>query len=416
MSVVYFDASRLFLRGVRSSPTGIDRVVFAYARWLSEKRSVSLIPVWSRMGYLSRLPMRRFRELVEITSGARREAEPEPDAAWDALVAALRRPATVGRAVRPLPRPLGREAAGVAAALAAALAAPRALRLQPGALFVNVNHYGLEHPMLLSRLAAAGVRPVVLIHDLIPVEFPEFCSPGGGPRHERRITACLDHAWRLITNSQATATALTRFAAGRGLALPICVTAPLGIEPAFLDRDERLTGAAPYFVCVGTIEPRKNLSFLLSLWRRLEERLGEGAPPLVLIGRRGWENEAVVDQLERSPSVLRRVHEVAGLGDRQVASLIAGAAALLSPSFAEGYNLPVIEALALGTPVLASDIPVHRELAAGARLIDPLDGPAWMEAICAAAASRPAVDRLEPPTWRTHFGIVESALDGAIDP
>jgi glycosyltransferase involved in cell wall biosynthesis len=417
MSVVYFDASRLFLRGARSSPTGIDRVVFAYARWLSERRGVSLIPVWSRLGYLSRLPMRRFQELVEITSGERREAGPPPgEATWNALIGALRRPAAAGRAVRPLPRPLGREAAGVAGAVAAALAAPRALRLQPGALFVNVNHYGLEHPLLLSRLARAGVRPVVLIHDLIPLEFPEFCSPGGGPRHERRIIACLNHAWRLITNSQATATALTGFAASRGLALPICVTAPLGIEAAFLDRAGGPTGAAPYFVCVGTIEPRKNLGFLLALWRRLDERLGEATPPLVLIGRRGWENEAVVDQLERSPSVLRHVHEVAGLGDRQVASLIAGAAALLSPSFAEGYNLPVIEALALGTPVIASDIPVHRELAAGARLIDPLDGPAWMEAICAAAASRPAVDRLEPPTWRAHFGIVESALDGAVGP
>jgi glycosyltransferase involved in cell wall biosynthesis len=301
--------------------------------------------------------------------------------------------------------------------VAAALAAPRALRLQPGSLFVNVNHYGLEHPLLLSRLARAGVRPVVLIHALIPLEFPEFCSPGGGPRHERRVIACLNHAWRLITNSQATATALTRFAASRGLALPACVTAPLGIEAAFLGRQAaEPVVAAPYFVCVGTIEPRKNLNFLLSLWRRLEERLGEATPPLVLIGRRGWENEAVVDQLERSPSVLRHVHEVADLGDRQVASLIAGAAALLSPSFAEGYNLPVIEALALGTPVIASDIPVHRELAAGARLIDPLDGPAWMEAIGAAAGSRAVVDRLEPPTWRTHFGIVESALDGAVSP
>ena len=163
-------------------------------------------------------------------------------------------------------------------------------------------------------------------------------------------------------------------------------------------------------MCVGTIEPRKNLGLLLSLWRRLEARLGPETPPLVLVGRRGWENEAVVDQLERSPAVLKHVHEVSNLGDAQVARLIGGAAALLSPSFAEGYNLPVIEALSLATPVIASDIAVHRELAAGAQLIDPLDGPAWLEALLAAAARRPPAPEFAAPTWEAHFDTVARAL------
>lgn len=418
MSVVYFDASRLFLRGNRSSPTGIDRVVFAYARWLSALPGVELIPVWSRMGYLSALPTRRFGELVEITSGPGRDERSAGNRVWEALQEALRHPHAGRLGLRPGPRALGAEAAGLARAAASVLASPRALNLQPRAMFINVNHYGLEHPRLLGRLAAAGVKPVVLIHDLIPLEFPEFCSPGGGPRHERRIIAALRHAWRLIANSEATAAALTGFAAERGLPLPACITAPLGLESAFLGPGEepREADAAPYFVCVGTIEPRKNLSFLLSLWRRLAERLGEGTPALVLIGRRGWENEAVVDQLERSPPVLRHVHEVSGLGDRQVASLIRGATALLSPSFAEGYNLPVIEALALGTPVIASDIPVHRELAAGARLLDPLNGPAWLEAIAGATFGRPEAPRLNAPTWDDHFRIVGQALGHPLNP
>ncbi|HEY2480737.1 MAG TPA: glycosyltransferase family 1 protein, partial [Caulobacteraceae bacterium] len=387
MAVVYFDASRLFLRGGRSSPTGIDRVVFAYARWLRARPDVRLTPVWSRMGYLSRLPLKRFDAILERV--AERPGAAAGEGVWPALVAALQHPGEHSTCLRPKREAalVAREARGYAAAGLSALASPAELRLEPGALFVNVNHYGLEHPGLLNRLATAGVRPAVLIHDLIPVKFPEYCSPGAAPRHERRIEASLRYADPLIANSAATAHELAEFADARGLPPRRCTVAPLGLEPAFADAAP--LEAAPYFVCVGTIEPRKNLSLLLSLWRRLADRLGPETPRLVLIGRRGWENEAVVDQLERSPAVLKYVHEVSNLGDAQVARLIRGAAALLSPSFAEGYNLPVIEALSLSTPVIASDIAVHRELAAGAQLIDPLDGPAWLEALLAAGARRP---------------------------
>ena len=143
----------------------------------------------------------------------------------------------------------------------------------------------------------------------------------------------------------------------------------------------------------------------LGVRRRLAERMGAGdaAPRAAFPGRRGWENEAIIDQLERAPAILRHVHEVNNLGDREVARLIRGASALLSPSFAEGFNLPVIEALSLSTPVIASDIPVHRELAAGARLVDPLDGPGWLAAIDAALAGCLPRRSFAPPTWEAHF-------------
>jgi glycosyltransferase involved in cell wall biosynthesis len=404
MVAVYFDASRLFLRGGRSSPTGIDRVVFAYARWLRARADVRLTPVWSRMGYLSRLPRGRFDALLERAGG---EAD-ETTGVWPALVTALQGPCQAGLRPGREAGLVARELRGYAAAGLSALARPTELRLEPGALFVNVNHYGLEHPQLLRRLVQAQVRPAVLIHDLIPVNYPEYCSPGAAPRHKRRIEGVLRHAEILIANSAATAHDLAEFAADAGLPVRDCTVAPLGLEKAFAEAAPLEAG--PYFVTVGTIEPRKNISLLLSLWRRLEARLGAATPALVVIGRRGWENEAVVDQLERSPAVLRRVHEVSDLGDVQVARLIGGARALLSPSFAEGYNLPVIEALSLGTPVIASDIPVHRELAAGAHLIDPLDGPAWLEAIAAACQARPATKAYPPPTWESHFDVVAGAL------
>ena len=119
-----------------------------------------------------------------------------------------------------------------------------------------------------------------------------------------------------------------------------------------VDRD---LAASPYFVVLGTIEPRKNHLLLLNIWRRLAEQQ-RSPPKLVIIGTRGWENEQVLDVLDRSVLVRPHVVEGSGMGDRGLMRLLANARALLMPSFAEGYGLPVVEALSLGTPVVASDI------------------------------------------------------------
>jgi glycosyltransferase involved in cell wall biosynthesis len=298
-----------------------------------------------------------------------------------------------------------------------AIANLRPRRLMPGAVYMNVSHFGLEQPRLLERLSAKGLLPIVMIHDLIPVVHPEFCSPNAAALHLRRIDSVLAYAALVITNSMSTADVLAQFARERGARIPPTQAAPLGLEEVFLNPPRDLAAepfpipsSVPYFVCVGTLEPRKNLSFLLTLWRRLADRMGEATPPLVLVGQRGWENESIIDHLERSPPVLRFVHEANRLDDHQLACLIRGARALLSPSFSEGFNLPINEAMALGTPVIASDIAVHRELAEGARLIDPLDGVGWLEAIEMATRRRPFAEPVERPGWPDHFAIVEQAM------
>jgi glycosyltransferase involved in cell wall biosynthesis len=253
-----------------------------------------------------------------------------------------------------------------------------------------------------------------MVHDLIPIHHPEYCSPTAEARHLRRMRQIVDHAAHVITNSGATADEVARYARLRGDRVPPITAVPLGIEAEFLASPTPLAARRPYFVCVGTIEARKNLAFLLALWRRLDERLGDQAPRLVLVGRRGWENEAVIDHLDRSKAVIRLVSEVCDLRDRDLAALIAGAAALLSPSFAEGFDLPVLEALAVRTPVIASRIPVHEELAVGATLLDPLDGRAWLEAIEAATTAPRRGPPAVSPGWDDHFAQVAPIL--GLDP
>lgn len=407
MVPVLFDATRLFMRASRGSPTGIDRVTEAYGRWLLTREDVELIPICSWGGLVSPMSVGRFKRIL----GRERRPAAAAGRDWARLVAALGG-SDLGMALRAPPPsdPLARPGPRWAAYAARTLADWRPRRHGPDALYLNVSHFGLEQPGLLERLTKRGVRPVVMIHDLIPITHPEYCSASARGWHARRIEAVLGYASLVIANSASTAADLIAHARTRGGPVPPIRVVPLGLEPTFLDQPAALASARPYFVCVGTIEPRKNLAFLLTLWRRLAERLGEATPMLVLAGHRGWEAEAIIDHLERSPPVRRLVHEVGGLEDGQLARLIGGANALLAPSFSEGYDLPVAEAAALGTPVIASDIAAHRELAGHAQLLDPVDGPAWLAAIEAATVQRPRPRPVTPLGWPGHFAIVGEAL------
>jgi glycosyltransferase involved in cell wall biosynthesis len=175
----------------------------------------------------------------------------------------------------------------------------------------------------------------------------------------------------------------------------------------------------PYFVALGTIEPRKNHLLLLNLWRQLAGSMGPAVPRLVVIGRRGWENENVLDMLERCAAIDGLVREESGLPDHEVARLLRGARALLFPSFAEGFGLPLAEALALGVPAVASDLPALREVGGEVPdYLDPLDGAAWRAAVVEYARPDSAVRRAQiarmagwqAPSWEDHFAAVDGLL------
>ncbi len=108
-----------------------------------------------------------------------------------------------------------------------------------------------------------------------------------------------------------------------------------------------------------------------------------------------------------------------------MARLLSGARALLLPSFAEGYGLPVAEALALGVPVLCSPLPALREVGRdAAEYLDPLDGAAWRAAILdyaqpqstRRAAQCARLSAWRAPTWAEHFAIVDAGLRDLVAP
>lgn len=404
MHDVLFDASRLISRTERTAPTGVDRVCLAYAEWLIALDDVRMIPVRSRKDRLVFIDPVWFAECVQglrkrWTNGAKR--------------------GPIGTEERHLLEALYGHSVGTSVMSSPPTSAqtknPHRLRvwkqffrsrtmpdLPPSRHYFNVGHTSLNTPEILLSLKARNIQSVVLLHDLIPITHPEFCRPGDGTKHRRRVLTALQHSSRILVNSGYTASELGSFAQKEGIVPPPIDAVHLGLEPVFVAQIHA-PPPRPYFVHIGTIEARKNLAFLLTIWRRLHERMGDAAPQLVLIGRYGWENEAVLDHLERSPNLRGLVHQAADLPDASLATLMNNAQAVLAPSSVEGFDLPTVEASALGVPLIASDIPVHRELVPHAELIDPLDGLGWLAALERATLNRPIAPAYTPPTWPKHF-------------
>lgn len=289
----------------------------------------------------------------------------------------------------------------------------------PGAVLMNMGHSGLQDADYARRMQAYGWRGVYFLHDLIPLTHPEYCRAGEALLHQRRVQTMLGTGCAVVLNSEDTLRQLQACAQARGWQLPPCLVAPLA--PGRLPQPAAQRPLAqPYFVMLGTIEPRKNHLLLLQLWRQWVQEAGAAAVPrLVLIGQRGWECEQVLDMLERCPALQGVVLELGRCTDEELAGWLAHAQALLFPSFAEGYGIPLAEALALGVPVLASDLPVFHEIAGDIpEYLDPLDGVAWRLALQDYARTghgrrQAQLQRLQGwqgPAWPAHLSRVDGWL------
>lgn len=420
---IAFDLTRLVTRLRHASPSGIDRVDLAYAHAVLDGPGGGVGVVSTPLGPRL-LPGDEARAVVATVEAGWVEDRPAlEDPVFRRLAARLGASAG-GEGPAPTPRrgASDRERRLIQArTVARILARSRPVTaLPPDSLYLHTSHLRLDRPGRFDWLYdRRDVRAAFFVHDVIPITHPEYGRPGEAARHETRMRTIGRHAAAILVNSEDTGRrALDLFESWR-LPKPPVAVGHLGVERAFGRDGVRLGLREPTFLACGTIESRKNHLLLFQLWRVLAERHGARAPRLVVVGRRGWEAESAIDMLERCPGVRAHVIEASGLSTHGLAALMRSCTALLMPSFTEGYGIPVVEAAASGLPVVASDIPAHREIAEGFALFrDPLDGPGWLaaiESLAEAGSPRRAAlaGRLEgyrPPDWAGHFAAVEPVL------
>lgn len=278
-----------------------------------------------------------------------------------------------------------------------------ARRLPAGTSYVNVGQTTLRPEVMAAVRRIPGARVAVMIHDTIPLDHPEWQRPGTADAFARRF-ALARSTDLVIANSHVVAADCRRHMESAGPKPPV-VAVHLGVDLAQPDPAALPPGldtAGPYFVVLGTIEPRKNHALLLDVW----EMLGPAPPRLFVVGARGWCNEAVFGRLDAAPA---GVTELPGLGDGAVAALLQGARALLFPSFAEGFGLPALEAAGRGVPVVCGDLAIWRELLADWPIYAGQDDRyLWVETVRALARPTrpPHRDPVAVPQWPAHFKTV----------
>jgi glycosyltransferase involved in cell wall biosynthesis len=420
ISVVY-DLSRLVTRVLNATPNGIDRVDWMLARHFLSHRQFEAIALGLGFTGPRLLSEAISRGATDRVAAAWNETSTKGDhsAAYEEIITRLcaKGEATRGGARIVQTRP--KRVLNVARALLrygpALGAAPRGAAPKD-AFYLNAANFPLDSNRHVAWLdQRPDIRPVVFVHDLLPLERPDWFWAGEPSRHARRLNLLVRRgAAAIVASAEVEQSLRRRLDQGGRRNFPIfrrgLPVSEIFSEPATLD--PRLAGARFFIVC-GTIEPRKNHLLLLGIWRDLVARQGADAPKLIIVGNRGWNSKEIVAALARE-APHGRVIEVAGLPTRDYKILLDHCCALLAPSFAEGFGLPVAEALAAGTPIIASDIPPFREQG-GDRVtyLGPFSREDWREAILASSA---ALRRSNPAAGvKGTIGALETGYLAAID-
>lgn len=302
------------------------------------------------------------------------------------------------------------------------LARGRRFEIPLNSIYLNVAPYGTPAPRSFTWLnGRTDIKPVFFIHDLLPIDRPEFFPRDWQRSFENTVASVATRAAGVLVASETMKLRVVAEMKGRFRRSPLIHVC--GLPPSFAaspgeSHFQLKTPTTPYFVVCGTIEPRKNHLLLLDLWIDLLKK-GLPVPRLIVVGGRGWKNQRVFDLLDHCPLLRGHVLEVAGISDSAKMWLLKNANGSLVPSFDEGYGFPLVEALSLGLPTIASDIPIFREVGKGyPTYCNPADREAWSNAILGLADRTSAfwiseaqrASAFRSPSWSSYFESVMKFL------
>lgn len=250
---------------------------------------------------------------------------------------------------------------------------PDAVELQSGdTLLLLDSGWGFveEYPPLLDAARAAGAEVVGGLYDLIPLRFPAATAQKNSAPFADWFEQVLLRCDAIVCISQSVAQDLVAFLREERLAAPANMR--IGWWPLGADFGARAPGApskaaeqiaaapTPFFMSVGTLEPRKAYPIALDAFELL---WAEGFDArYVIVGRAGWNTQALQRRIRQHKEFKRRLFWLDDASDADLSYLYPRARGLIFPSFVEGFGMPLIEAAHYGAPVIASDIPVFREV------------------------------------------------------
>jgi glycosyltransferase involved in cell wall biosynthesis len=239
---------------------------------------------------------------------------------------------------------------------------------------------------VIARLREeVGIRFVTMCFDIIPLLFPQFYSDTDVQAFRSHWMVAFATADAVLFISRQVEQDARRFCADTGVSIGRTKVVPMGFAPPALLTEAALpegVAAGRFVLFVSTIEPRKGHAMLLNVWRRL---LDEGVPQrlgykLVLVGRRGWMVDPLMDRIGDRGGFENTVVHLESVGDGVLAQLYRDAAFCVYPSRYEGFGLPIIEAFAHGKAVIASSGGAIPEVVGDlSPCLDPQDESAWFE-------------------------------------
>jgi glycosyltransferase involved in cell wall biosynthesis len=249
--------------------------------------------------------------------------------------------------------------------------------------------------------AQRGGLRATTIHDLVPLRFPEWAEPATRRMHGAKYRNAARTCDLIVVNSRFTGGEVVELL---GVPEERIVVAYPGIDPCFRPDGERAELGRPYVLSVSTLEPRKNLPALVAAFRLLRRRRPELM--LAIAGLAGWERKELGED---------GVRLLGFVSDDELARLYRGAAAFAYPSRFEGFGIPVVEALASGTPAVVSSHPSMDEASGDVALRADPDSPEAFASALEEALGTPrgtGIEHASRFTWRACGEAVLAGYEG----